>query len=183
MAVTDDFNRADGGLGANWTSSKFVSNPPQIASNKAVGGFVAGGISSAIYTGSSFTNDQYSKAVVATIGAGDISVWVRATSPGNSVDGYYAEFTSGVHVQIFKTSSQLISSVVALGTLVATDVVELRVSGTTLSAYLNGALLVQCTDSDHASGSPGFELDITATSIDSWEGGNLSVTNNYLPRR
>jgi hypothetical protein len=182
MAVTDDFNRADGGLGANWTSSRFVSNPPLIASNKAVGGFALGGISSAIYTGSAFTNDQYSKAVIATIGAGDPSVWVRAESPGNAVTGYYAEFTSGSQVQIFKSTATSLAST-AISVLIAGDVIELRVIGTTLSAYLNGALLVQTTDSDHASGSPGFQLDITATSIDSWEGGNLSVTNNYLPRR
>ncbi len=179
MIASDDFNRADGGLGANWTTSKFVAHPPQIASNQAVGGNALGGTSGAIYTAVTFGPDQYSKMVISAKGAGDFAPWVRAVSPGDTVSGYYAEWTSGSQVQIFKTTAQFLASA-SIGILNIGDAIELRVSGTTLSAYLNNTLVVQATDSDHATGQPGFEIDISTSAIDSWEGGDIG--KNYLPR-
>ena len=56
-AATDDFNRADGGLGANWTA--ISDGGLSIASQAAAGS--SGGIAGDIRTGETYASDQYSQ--------------------------------------------------------------------------------------------------------------------------
>jgi hypothetical protein len=60
-SVTDDFNRTNGALGANWTTTTGSAGTPQIASNKAT---ASGGEAGAYYSGATFAADHYAEIVV-----------------------------------------------------------------------------------------------------------------------
>jgi hypothetical protein len=53
------------------------------------------------------------------------------------------------------------------------DVIKLEAVGSTLNLYLNGVLKVTTTDTDFATGRPGFEIYNTDVALDDWGGGEL----------
>src|SRR5579863_1167033 len=59
-SVSDNFNRANGGLGSNWTTMT-GTNAPQISSNLLQPG-TANTVNAAFWTANSFANDQYVQA-------------------------------------------------------------------------------------------------------------------------
>src|SRR5437016_10980817 len=58
---TDDFNRADGSLGANWAD---VSDGGLAISSQVVAGTAAAGVSGDMRVAESYTSDQYSQVEV-----------------------------------------------------------------------------------------------------------------------
>ena len=67
-----------------------------------------------------------------------------------------------------------------MGSIPGTFAKASDVTGTTLTAYLNGAQVGQVTDATIASGSPGIAIFAAATqTLDDWEGGD-GVTKGYL---
>src|SRR6478736_6421831 len=167
---TDDFNRADAGtLGANWVDLDagfgIVSNAAQGGSGEAVS-----------YYNAVVGDDQYSKVV--WIGNGNVhSVGVRI---GAGPVGYFLSFLAGGTEWRIKINGWAGSGAdIAGGTTtapVATDVIEIRAVGTTISAYKNGVLLGSGTDSTYTSGRVGiggYLVDVPA--FDSWEGGDFEV--------
>jgi hypothetical protein len=168
QAVTDTFDRANGGIGANWTA---LDGTLSISSN-AVSASTSP--SSAIYTAATFANNQYSQTTCAS-GAGlDWSLLiVRAQDASN----YYVSFsqcaTAGTII-IFKvvggTSTSLNSGSASGGG--NGSVQRLSITGNVLTYTIDGTTELTATDgsSTFASGSPGFG-EYTAVTSDNWEGG------------
>lgn len=177
--ASDDFNRADAtDLGANWTNQNASSM--DIVSNQAK---TTADASEAAYYVGTFPDNQYSQVTTASVGAGALmGPTVRASGvvPNNN---YYViiAFPSGAGQGIYKivnNSSSLLQSVSF--NIVASDVLKLTVSGSTIKAYKNGAQQgTDQSDSSHASGNPGMFNNQNAAieaAFDDWSGGGLGLT-------
>lgn len=153
--ATDDFNRADGAIGANWTANPGGA-APVIVSNKAEDN--AGGDSGAVYSAVVFPNDQWAQ-VVRTGGDGG-GVQLRGSTAaytfyliniegafGASATLLFARFSAGSFTSI---SSQTV-------TFNSGDTLYAEVQGTTLLAKKNGAALgSSTTDANIGSGKAGL---------------------------
>ena len=58
--VSDDFNRADGGLGPNWTTVAGAAAPQVVSNNLRVG--TSGTLNSAYWSAATFGGDQFAQA-------------------------------------------------------------------------------------------------------------------------
>lgn len=167
--VTDDFNRADGALGSNWaTPTNF--NAPTIISNVVRS---STGISAAYWSANTFTDDQYAKVTLGTTISGYHGCTVRMSGDG---DGYALIPISTTNMRIYRLDDGVRTSIASatITTPVGLDI-ELRVSGTTLTGYIEGVQVITVTDATYTSGSPGLYTDSISASVtlDNFEGGNL----------
>jgi len=174
----DNFNRADGGLGANWTSflpsATFIA--PAIVSNQYSLN-TNGKAMMAFWGANTFANDQFSQITV----TGDISAnsthfaLVRFSASG----GYHCTLSSGAnasHIGKRDNTGFLTNLTNVTLTPAANDLVRCEAVGTTINFYQNGALVSSVVDATFASGAPGSGMFINAavtTSLDNWSGGNL----------
>lgn len=172
--ATDNFNRADGALGVNWTG--IAGNVPTVNTN-ACAGMSGGGDHGAFYSGASFANDQYSEGTLTalTSGASYIGVLVRGSS-GNCY-GFYASTTDSY---LFKVVSNTWTQLGATGPAFANnDVIRIEISSSSITCKKNGSAsgMPSATgQTDIASGSPGiFAYEGTASRIDDWTGADLTA--------
>lgn len=185
LPATDNFTNTNGvqldSHNANWG----VYNAFDIQSN-AASPDRANDESGAAYTGESFSNDQYSEAIIAgLVNSESVGVAVRGDGSGTFY-GYYSDVDTGTKY-IFKivggSWTELNS---ATSDIVVTDTVRIEAEGTTITPILNGSEdtdLSAQTDSAIASGAAGlcgFD-NSTSMQIDDWEGGNLGVVANAMP--
>ncbi len=168
--VSDNFDRANANpIGGNWTTITSQS-VVQIVNNQAVG--TSTSVDSVAYwSANSFSATQCSRVTLGTDGAG---MWagpiVRAQTGSNSfykfvtnqgIDYFYSLINNGSETVL----GSHISSFPATG-----DVVTLCISGTTLTAYINGAAQSTRTDSTLSSGYAGMTLTNTYLPLDNWAG-------------
>lgn len=152
----DDFNRADGAIGANWTGDSGSWN---VASNLAVQRTTPAVYYKARYTATApATNDYYSEAIVvspsgATHGTGTC---VRAQSGANTYYGYVffggdnsylVEITAGVET-ILDTGDPV--------TAATNYTARLEANGTALTGTRGGAADVSATDATLTTGGWGL---------------------------
>lgn len=183
VLATDNFNRADGGLGANW-ATQTGNGAPQIGSNKARTNAV-GTDSVARYSAISWPNDQYAKQKTITLGASHGNgPCTRCASAANTYYGSYVDgaYGAGASFTTFKCIAGTHSNLATGTKLVATgDVIELRAVGTAISGYINSVLqLGPTTDSAISAGDAGILVFVdsgtTADSeADDWEGGDFGA--------
>ena len=179
--VSDNFNRANGPLGSNWT----VEGPGSVAivSNNAVVTATSGTYTTAAYTGASFSDDQFASVKIIVAGFVADGVGVRLSSSTNNGYGCDFEHGGGATIEIDKIVSGLPTALVSQTSPIPNpgDILRLEVSGTSLACYLNGTLILTTTDSTYASGSPGF-LGANASAImytlNQFRGGNLNQSTN-----
>lgn len=173
--ATDDFNRSDATLGANWTD--FAVTNFFVSSNHAI--FSEGGnnVAGSCYTAISFAAGQYAQAKV-TFGTGVIGVLVRGTAAVN--DGYYYfEDTGGATYMGYSNDGFGVDLGTGGSEISSGDIMRLEISGTTLTPKVNGTLQDppgQQTDSAYSSGYPGlsgYGTTVTNMYCDDWEGGDL----------
>lgn len=164
----DNFNRANGAIGANWT---ITSGGFNVAGNAAVG---TGGTNLAYWSGgSAFSGAQFAQAAVATLnGATDFVGVDVLLSAGNN--GYTCvENNANLLLQRLAagTGTTLASSATAGA---PGDVLRIEVtSGGVLSCSRNGTTTITATDTTFTSGSPAIEQFGTVATMDNWSGGNL----------
>lgn len=181
QVASDDFNRADGLLGANWTTG-VDGNDPEIVGNEVVGpgGFID---HEAFYSASAFNNNQYSQAVINAIaGNSYMGVMCRASTTDHVVAQNVDHFLG---VGIFWYNGGAFTEIAgdSDGFLVPGDVLRLEAEGTTFRFYVNGVLRLSGTNaSAPASGRPGILVSNTGDEIDNWAGGNI-VNDNARPSR
>ena len=169
---TDNFNRADGALGANWTAG--AEGGLTIASNVAVGTSAA--LKDSMRTAESYGNDHYSEIQVtaSALASGDfIGPAVRMQNTGNneyavlyfnnpSALGYmislYKRIGGGSYTQIDPNPvSSGFQGYALPGALVAGDKIRLSVAGSQLTVSINGKRVTRVIDASIASGgAPGF---------------------------
>lgn len=188
--ATDNFNRADGGLGANWTTITGKGSP-QVNNNVAVTTAV-GTDSMARYSAISWPDNQYAQVKVSAVsssasGTGPI---VRCATGAAS---FYLAYVTGLSgglatIKLTKYTTGTGSDLVTATNqpFAVNDVLRLEVSGNpaVLKVYRNGIVIsaLNFTDSSSpfTSGQPGFlaYVDagaVTDSSADDWEGGDLGT--------
>jgi hypothetical protein len=177
--VSDNFNRANGGLGSSWSTVSGTS-APQIINNTAQPGS-PGTLNSAYWSASAFGSDQYAAASFpnssgTNYGPG-IAVRIR-NSTGYFL--WYGNSASTVSIWRMDSSSswtQLKAS--AKLTIAAADVWQLRAVGSTLTGYQNGKQVVTTTDTHYTTGAPGIWMYNAANQITNWSGGDVATAPTY----
>ena len=174
-SASDDFNRADGGLGSNWTA---VSDGAMAIASQAVIG-TAGANTGDIRTAEAYTSDQYSQIAVTSTqltGGQWIGPGVRLQAKGQSgyVGLYYWNFGSP-ELMIFKRSGGAWTQLGATSTAPLTAGTQLRLVavGSAISFLANGVQKVAVTDSTFTGGAPGI-MAYGNSQADNWSGANAS---------
>ena len=186
-AVTDDFNRADGAMGANWTTFAEGGGvtAPTILSNQLVGNVPSSsGESGALWNANTFANDQFAEFTVGTTALAS-SKWMGLITRAVDIDHYYLliYFNNGGTPTLWifaKTANNTYTSgaSTSIGSFLSPgDVVRMEVSGTVVTGYVNGVSKVGWNDTSNTypSGTTGvtFFDNSTGGSVDSWSGGDL----------
>ncbi len=165
-AVTDNFARANGGLGPNWTA---MSDGPLAISSDTVVGTNSGGNSGDIRTAETYNSDQYSSVQVTSTplsGSQWIGPMVRTQGTGTGLYvGIYFWNSGYPDLMLFKrvngTWTQL-GSTYSSGALAAGTVLTLSASGSTLTFAENGVTVITATDTSFTGGAPGIMANGTA---------------------
>jgi hypothetical protein len=174
--VSDSFDRANGALGSNWTTTPGTA-APQISGNTLHAG-TASSLNSAYWSASTFGSDQFSQGTLPASSGGNYGPGLAVRLSGTK--GYFLWYgNSGNTVSLWRMdSASSWTQLKASSTLTvtpATDVWKIQVVGSTISGYQNGNLVVQTTDTSITSGSPGVWLYYAANQIDNWSGGDATA--------
>ena len=180
VVATDNFNRADGALGANWAeaASAYVDNVPAILSNQAKAGGEGTYDNAVFYTAGTFANDQYAKITMATLPASGNS-YFGALVRGSSTDFVWCQYLrqSGSNknrLYWFNAGAYTLIAQQNTTTFATNDTIELEVEGTTYTMYKNGVSILSGSNaSTPATGKPGFSMYDVDERFDDWEGGDL----------
>ncbi|HEX6761239.1 MAG TPA: LamG-like jellyroll fold domain-containing protein [Gaiellaceae bacterium] len=175
--VSDDFNRADGGLGANWTA---VSDGGLSISSQAVLGSSA--TAGDIRTGESYASDQSSQVEVTSTqlsGGQWIGPAVRMQNGGqDQYLGIYFWNNGTQQLRLYERSAgtwiQLGNSYNS-GALAAGTQLQLTAVGSTITFLQNGVARITATDASITGGAPGIMTFGTAKA-DNWVGGGAGAT-------
>jgi hypothetical protein len=174
VSVSDDFDRADGGLGSNWTTVAGTAAP--VISGGAVVAGVAGELNSAYWSADAFGGDQFAQASLPASSGGNFGPGIAVRLSGST--GYVLWYgnspgtvsiwrmdAAGSWAQLGQSGSLSVSP--------SSDVWRIEAVGSTISGYQNGNLVVQVTDSTYSSGSPGVWLYYSGNQIAAWSGGDV----------
>lgn len=176
--ASDDFDRADGGLGANWaTTTDYTAI--LIASNEAEA--QASAVCGGRYTATSAPDDGYSEivvgSVVCTVSDEGIGPAYRISA---SAGTFYLVQTNTTETRLYRVVNA--SSYTQLGSdgaaCVTGDVLRLTCNGTSISVQRNGTTFIgPVTDATIASGSAGMWAAAGASqgTAASWAFGDLNV--------
>ena len=177
-----------GGLtpGVSWQNCKTTGGKVQAAVGS---GSVNDDDATAICTGLTWGNDQI---VTYTVGANptdgeESEVRLRSAVSASSCTGYEINWQSGTYIQFVAWNGALNSFTMikdyrtSIPVKHTGDVFYGKISGTTLSAYVNGTLVTTTTDSTFASGKPGFgffgtTIGQTMTSWAATDGADPEIT-------
>jgi len=183
MTLRDNFNRANGALGSNWSSSGGAA-AYTIVSNAAASSNVQEE-EAVWWNATTFAANHFAEVTITTVSSNAfIGPAVRVSSGGNYY-GFYGDNASRYLISVVGgTWTQLAT----LGTGFANgDVVRLEVEGTTLRAYINSVLWTSLTDSSLSSGSAGLTswANNTDGRLDDFTAADLTVaaTSLVLPSR
>ena len=177
--VSDSFNRASGGLGANWTTVSGTS-APQVVNNTAQPG-TPGTLNSAYWSANAFGSNQYAAASFPSSSGSNYgpAIAVRLSSS----KGYmlwYGNTANTVSIWRMDSSSSWVQlKASAKLTITATDAWQLQAVGSTLTGYQNGKQVVTTTDTRYTTGAPGIWMFYAANQITNWSGGDVAATPTY----
>lgn len=180
LPATDNFNRADGPIGSNWTGA---IHGFQIVSN-ATTGDTNGANNLVFWNADTFNADQKSEVTVTAIGNGQgPAVRCNATGGGNG----YIVYAAGTVIQLYEFTNGTATLVHDYSSSIAAgDVLRIEAEGTTIRVYKNNVQVgTDITDSTHATGSAGLYSGSDTGSMDDWTGDNLggaTVSTRYRLR-
>ena len=172
-AATDNFARANGGLGANWTATS--DGGLSIASDQAVGS--ASGILGDMWSANAFTSDQYSQLMLTStqLTSGQwVGPSVRMQSSGQQ--GYLALYfwnNGSPQVMLFSRNGgwQQLGSSFSVSPLAAGAVLSLQAAGSALTVAVNGTTVITAAGTAYTGGAPGLMTDGAAHAA-AWAGGS-----------
>lgn len=166
VKFTDDFNRADGGLGSNYTT---VSGAAAISSNQAVN---SSGTAKVLVTGSSFT-DGYVEGKISSSGC---SLVMRSDS---GFSARYQVSRSGTAYNVYAAGTLVTSFT---GANSGTAVVRLQCIGSNIKVFEDGVEKVSVTDTTYAgAGQAGIELSAGGSCDNFAAMERAAITINSLP--
>lgn len=189
VTVSDDFNRANGAIGANYTVSLGSAANITILSNQLEIDNAAEVL--AVRTAETFANDQEVTVTIAstlTSGQNYVEVVVRASGTDGTFVAYscYTDGASGAgHTEIAEYAGGTPSVLKSVATTFATnDTIGCRVVGTTISMLKNGSVVDSTTDATLASGKIGVGgYGGTSTLMDNLTGGDVAAGGGTQPPR
>jgi hypothetical protein len=172
-SATDNFTRANGGPGANWTAVDgtfaIVSNTIQVATN---GG---DGRSAMYWNAVGFMADQYAELTLNPALGGGTTPLGPAVRVGAAGENWYAFLSFSGSLYLAKMVAGAYTNMTNVVHAISNgDKLRLEVSGTTLTGKVNGVTILTWTDSALASGSAGIYAASTASppSGTLWSAGN-----------
>ena len=180
---SDDFNRPNGPLGANWTG---ISDGGLAISSQAAAGTNASGISGDMRTAESYSSNQYSQVEVTSAqltGGQWIGPAVRLQDGG--LDGYAGVYywdNGSPELMLFKRAGgkwAQLGGTYSSGPLTAGTVLKLEAVGSTLAFLENGVERIAVYDPSLAGGAPGILASGTGQA-DHWSGGTAGFAADYL---
>jgi hypothetical protein len=184
VSFTDNFTRANGGLGGNWTThSSYVA--PQIVSNKVNPNATGGSGSGAYYSATSWPNDHYSQCTINALLDVNalVDIAVRMDSSANTF--YYLQIKGPIgasalwHIKKIVTGTPTTLIAATTFTLAVGDKLKISVIGNALTAYQNNSTLGSTTDGSISAGNAGFICGCasatTDTALTGWEGGGFTA--------
>ena len=182
IAASDNFNRADGGLGVNWTKPVPASEQTLVIVSNQVTPGIEDAHCYAYWTRDMFSQDQYSQVLISNVGPWN-GVIVRAQS---AIDRFYLAFVFGssdYRIYLRKDGLYYLLSTGNTETWSAGDIIGLEAAGLNpvqLTLLRNGNPVLTYTDATEnlVGGSPGIGIYSPSgdhLAIDDWEGGNLGL--------
>lgn len=182
---SDNFHRADASpLSGSWAT--IGTTDWQIVGNVAEQANLAGLISGEKNTAMTWPDDQYSEITVGTLTGGAVFVGagVRMNPTGNFYGFVGIAGTNTAYIQRYSGGggTTLTSTTVTIN---PGDVMRLEIRGTTLTAYLNGTVVMTTTDATYATGNPGIagfnNTAVADGTITLWAGGIWSTPSAQMP--
>ncbi len=179
-SASDDFNRADGSLGPNWTATS--DGAMSIASQQVVG--TAGQNTGEIRTAESYPSDQFSQIQVTSTqltGGQWIGPAVRMQASGQSgYVGIYYWNSGSPELMLFLRNAGNWTELGAANTpaLSAGTSLRLIAVGNTISFQVNGVQQIGASDDTLTGGAPGMLANADGT-MDNWSGGNAGFQVSY----
>jgi len=149
--ASDDFNRADGALGSNWTT--VIGGGGEVAGNLARGNSATESGSMWTIATTDFADNhevQVTKVSDTFMNFGGPAVRMSTGSGGNG----YVYFNNGSLQKVVAGTRSTIDG--GLATFDAGDVIRIRATGTTIECWKNGVSQGTFGDSDLATGQPGM---------------------------
>jgi chitodextrinase len=188
LAASDNFNRADGGLGVNWAKPVPASEQTLVIVNNQVTPNIENAHCYAYWTRDTFSQDQYSQMQIINMGPWN-GVIVRAQS---TIDRFYMAFVFGdndYRIYLRKDGLYYSLSTGSTETWLAGDIIRLEAAGLNpvqLRLLRNGNPVLTYTDATEnlLGGSPGIGIYSPTgdhLAIDNWEGGNLGLMGMLVP--
>ena len=173
----DNFNRANGGLGASWAAMS--DGGLSIVSQQVVG--TANALAGDIRVAESYGSDQYSQIAVTSTqlsGGQWVGPTVRSQNGGQDTYlGIYFWNSGSPQLRLYKrtagTFTQLGTSYNS-GPLPAGTTLTLSAVGSTISFQQNGITRIAVTDTTLTGGAPGL-MTFGAATADNWAGGTTSM--------
>ncbi|HUK67149.1 MAG TPA: alpha/beta hydrolase-fold protein [Streptosporangiaceae bacterium] len=178
VTASDDFNRANGSLGPNWTD---ISDGGLAISSDAAAGTAAAGLSGDVWTADSFTSDQYSQVQVTSTqltGGQWIGPAVRAQDSGQEAYvGIYNWNNGSPDLMLFKRNGGTWTQLGSYnsGPLAAGTQLEVTAAGSIISFLENGVQRITATDTSLTGGAPGI-ISFGTGQVGSWSGGDAPTT-------
>jgi len=176
FTVYDNFNRANGGVGANWTTVTGAAGGLQISSNQLASQATN---SESLYTATTLSNDQFTQVTATTASPGYMDPIVRGSTSA-AASGYHCFAAGASGDGIYKNNTTLLSAGAVTITWSIGDIFRCEASGgatTTINMFKNGVNVATATDSSspNLSGSPGVRFGAgTGNSVDNFSAGNLN---------
>jgi hypothetical protein len=182
-SASDNFNRANGSLGASWTD---LSVGGLAITSQTVSGTVPSGVSGDIRTGESYDSNQYSQIEVTSTqltGSQWIGAAVRMQAGGqDAYVGIYNWNSGSPNLMLFERNggnwSQL-GSTYNCGPLAAGTQLRVIAVGDTVAFLENGVERIAVGATDLAGGAPGVFINGTGQA-DNWAGGRAGFQVDYL---
>lgn len=173
ILASDNFNRANGGLGANWTTIASMG-APQIVSNLIQ---TTSGRDGAYYSAITWPNDQYAQVTLIRY-----RNWamVRVANVAGEYNGYMflvstSDITTAISIEKYLNNSGFTTLSSGTRTNSANDLIYLEIQGSTLIAKINAVQVLTGSDSAFASGRAGLAVgNVDGDRVDDFVGGDFS---------
>ncbi len=181
-SASDNFQRANGGLGPNWTP---ITDGGMAIASQAATGTIPNGVSGDMWTADSFTSDQYAATQLTgaqLTGAQWIGAAVRVQAGGQSayVGIYYWNNGTPVLELFLRCNGEWteLGGAALGGPLPGGTQLELTAVGDSLSFTVNGIQRIGVSEDTLTGGTPGIMASGAAKAA-SWTGGNAGFAINY----
>lgn len=185
--ATDDFNRADGGLGSNWTALNGATFPAlTIVSNQIRAGTAGVNRNGGWYNAVQPRSAQYAKITLRdNLATGDeAGLLLRCRNYTGGFDAYHfamlggASFATASINRFTNAGISQLKQILSLANLVSGDVLMFSAEGTSLIGYVNGAPVIAIgTDTTWHSGYAGILILVAGSAanldLDDFEAGDL----------